>query len=128
MGVCRWISELIARRVIFPSSETNPPISPSCHQFIVNKGLKQTIMSTSLKQTVVTPFLTKTSLDKENVKNYQAVSNLPYLGKCIEKVAIKQMEDHLSENNLHEPLQSAYKTYHSTETAQVQVTILLALD
>ena len=99
---------------------------------IVNKSLRQSIMPTSLKHAVVTPLLKKSSLDKENLKNYRPVSNLPYLGKCIEKAAIKQMDDHLSENNLHEPLQSAYKTYHSTETALVKVTndvnILLALD
>ena len=89
---------------------------------IVNKRLRQMIMSTSLKQAVVTPLLKKTSLDKENLKNYPPVSNLPYLGKCIEKVAIKQMEDHLSENDLHEPLLSAYKTYHSTETSLAKVT------
>ena len=59
---------------------------------IVNKSLSQSIMPTSLKHAVVTPLLKKSSLDKENLKNYRPVSNLPYLGKCIEKVAIKQME------------------------------------
>ena len=87
-------------------------------------------MPTSLKQAVVTPLLKKSSLDKENLKNFRPVSNLPFIGKCIEKVAIKQMEEHLEVNNLTEPLQSAYKQNRSTETAIVKVTndILIELD
>ena len=40
------------------------------------------------------------------------------------------MDTHLSQNNLHEPLQFAYTPSHSTETAVFKVTndILLALD
>ena len=43
---------------------------------------------------------------------------------------IDQIEDHLTKNKLHEPLQSAYTRNHSTETAVVRVTndILRALD
>ena len=43
---------------------------------------------------------------------------------------IEQIEDHLTKNELHEPLQSAYTCNHSTETAVVRVTndILQALD
>ena len=33
----------------------------------------------------------KATLDPENLKNYRPVSNLPYLGKLIEKVAVSQI-------------------------------------
>ena len=54
----------------------------------------------------------------------------PYIGKLIEKVAIDQINIHLFQYHLHEPLQSAYTPNHSTETAVIKVTndILLALD
>ena len=56
------------------------------------------------------------------------VSNLAFLGEVIEKAAIQQVDQHISNNNLHEP--SAYTKNHSTETALLKVSndILCALD
>ena len=57
------------------------------------------------------------------------ISNLPFLGKVIERVAISQLQSYLSDNNLHSRMQSAYRQNHSTETAilRVQNDILSAL-
>lgn len=87
-------------------------------------------MPSPLKHAIVTPLIKKPSLDKENLKNYRPVSNLSFLGKRIEKVAIDQINTHLIEHDFQEPLQSAYTANHSTETALVKVTsdILLSLD
>jgi len=99
-------------------------------QNIVNKSLTEKKMPTALKEAIVKPLLKKPSLDKEDFKNYRPVSNLAFLGKVIEKAAIQQIDQHISNNNLHEPLQSAYTKNHSTETALLKVSndILRALD
>ena len=64
------------------------------------------------------------------LKNYQPISNLPFLSKIFEKVILHQLLAHLQENNFCNPLQSAYPTGHSTEPALLQVVndLLTAMD
>jgi hypothetical protein len=52
------------------------------------------------------------------------------VSKVIERVVASQLDSHMTANNLHEKLQSAYKKFHSTETAllKIQSDILMALD
>ena len=72
----------------------------------------------------------KTGLDQNELNNYRPVSNLPVISKVLEKTVDTQIEAHISSNNLHEPNQSAYRKFHSTETAfiKVQNDILQSLD
>jgi hypothetical protein len=43
----------------------------------------------SFKQAIVRPLLKKPNLDKEKLKNYRPVSNLPFISKILEKVVNK---------------------------------------
>ena len=97
---------------------------------IVNMSLENGIFPESLKTALVRPLLKKISLNRNVHKNYRPVSNIPFLSKIIEKIVAKRLFKHMSDNNLHDPRQSAYKPNHSTETAllRVQNDILSALD
>jgi hypothetical protein len=97
---------------------------------IVNISLATSVMPTSMKEAIVTPLLKKASLDPELLKNYRPVSNLSFISKLVERVVAKRLADHMQTNNLHENMQSAYRQYHSTETAllKVQNDILCAID
>ena len=48
----------------------------------------------------------------------------------MEKVVEKQLEHYLEQNQLHDKFQSAYRRYHSTESALLQVhnNIIVSLD
>ena len=97
---------------------------------IINGSLCSSSVSSSLKDALITPILKKPSLDPEDLKNFRPVSNLPYISKIIERVVAAQLNKHMSENNLYEVFQSAYKKSHSNETAltRVQNDILRSLD
>lgn len=74
-----------------------------------------------LKRAVITPIIKKPSLNPDELKNYRPVSSLPFLSKVIERQVVNTITDHMIENNLGEPLQSAYRRVHSTETALLKV-------
>ena len=83
-----------------------------------------------LKTAIVKPLLKKPSLDKNLLKNYRPISNLPFLSKILEKVVLHKLLSHLQENNLSNPFQSAYRAGCSTETVLLRIVndILSALD
>ena len=74
-----------------------------------------------LKIAQVGPRLKKPGLDPNVLQNYRPVSNLPFLNKVMEKVVAKQLSQHLKHQGLYDPLQSAYRKAHSTETALLRI-------
>ena len=56
-----------------------------------------------------------------DLKNFRPVSDLPFVSKILEKVVLTQLQKHLSENDLLEIKQSAYRKNHSTEKALLSV-------
>ena len=88
---------------------------------IMNLSLSSGIVPLSLKHAIVRPHLKKPHADSEDFTNYRPVSNLSFLSKILEKLVAKRLLSHMDNHNLHEVMQSAYKKYHSTETALVRV-------
>ena len=78
----------------------------------------------------IVPLIKDASLDPNVLKNFRPVSNLTFLGKIIERVVLKRLNEHLSINNLHCPSQSAYRKNHSTETLLIRIwnDLLIASD
>ena len=74
----------------------------------INTSLTTGIVPRDLKTAVVKPLSKKLSLDKNLLKNYRPVSNLPFLSKILEKVVLHKLLSHLQENNPSNPFQSAY--------------------
>ena len=87
---------------------------------IINLSIETSTVPTEFKQAVVTPLIKKPNAKLE-YKNYRPVSNLPYISKLLEKVISCQLKKYKQENGLDEPLQSAYKHSHSTQTALLKV-------
>ena len=97
---------------------------------IVNLSLESGHFPSSLKTVVLSPLLTKANLDHEVLANYRPILNLKVISKISEKVVAVCLQKYLEANQLNEPLQSAYKPFHSCETALVRVhnDILVAID
>ena len=61
------------------------------------------------------------SIECEEYPNFRPISNFRFVSKITEKAVACQLMNHLTDNYLDEPLQSAYKRFNSTETALLKV-------
>ena len=88
---------------------------------LINKSLTTGIFPKECKNAIIRPMLKKSTLDPEVLKNYRPLSNLHFVSKILEKIVGQGLEEHLNRYSLHDPLQSAYRKGHSTETAILKI-------
>ena len=88
---------------------------------LFNKSIMLGYYPASFRLAEVTPMLKKAAQDDTLPENYRPISNLPYLSKLLERAVYNQLLQHLQANNLIPACQSAYRLYHSTETALLKV-------
>lgn len=87
---------------------------------IVNRSLSSGVFPEEWKGAIIKPLLKKKGLPLE-LNNYRPVSNLTFLSKILEKAAMKQISRHIESNNLLPSYQSAYRKFHSVETAMMKM-------
>ena len=58
---------------------------------------------------------------QKDLRNYRPISNLSFLSKILEKVVANRLHEHIYNHHLSNDLQSAYKRFHSTETALLKI-------
>ena len=91
---------------------------------VINLSSSSGLLPKELNVALLLPLFKELNSDFEQLSNFPPVSNLKFLSKLIEKTVFVQLHYiyYLGENDLHGPLQSAYKIFHSTETAFLTVT------
>ena len=89
---------------------------------IVNLSLQMGSMD-GMVNAVVLPLIKELNslVDTDNYKNYRPVSNLVFIGKLIERVVQKRLNQHLVSNNLVSDKNYAYEKNHSTELLLLKV-------
>ena len=87
----------------------------------INLSLECGVFPDMWKEAIGYPLLKKVDLCS-SFPNLRLISNLSYISKLTEKAVFQQLNNHLSINKLYPKLQSAYRKYHSTETALLKVT------
>ena len=65
-----------------------------------NCSLRTIIVPSHFKSAIIRPLLKKPDLDKNMLKSYRPVSNLPFLSKVLERIVAQQLHSHLTRFNL----------------------------
>ena len=88
---------------------------------LVNCSLLEGAVPDGFKSAVVTPLIKKSSLSKDELKNYRPVSGLSFISKLVERVVASLLSRHVSLHGLENEYQSAYRRGHSTETVLLSI-------
>ena len=84
---------------------------------LANLSFSQGIFPTKFKEASVVPLLKKPSLDPDNPANYRPISNLNNISKMLERLFLSRFYPHVTSSPHFNHLQSAYRKFHSTESA-----------
>ena len=88
---------------------------------IINSSFTEGSFSVSEKRGLVRSHLKKVGLDIEDLANCRPVTNLSYLSKMEECAMLEQLVPFLEEAGVIPHCQSAYRRFHSTETALCKI-------
>jgi len=98
-------------------------LRPVCPDFSTpaNLSFKQGVFLTAFKIAQVLPLLKKSGLDRSLPANYRPISNLNTVSKIVKRLVLARLMPHFLASGNFNPLQSAYRTGHSTETALLRI-------
>ena len=102
-----------------------PPITE-----LINLCLDSGSFPRLYKHALVTPLLKKYNLPTDDLSSYRPISNLNFISKILERIIHSRLTSHLDSFPSITPFQSAYRHYHSTETAllRIQNDLLLSIN
>ena len=89
---------------------------------LANLSFTQATFPSKFKLALISPLLKKPGLPKSDLANFRPISNLNTIGKILERLALSRFFPHISKSPSFSPLQSAYRKFHSTETALLKLT------
>ena len=97
---------------------------------LINLSLDEGIFPESFKHALLKPILKKSNLPPDDMSNYRPISNLTAISKFLERIIYNRLIAHIESFQTYSPFQSAYRRFHSTETAllRIQNDILCAMD
>ena len=72
---------------------------------IVNASLSEAVFPECFKIAHVCPLLKKDGLEAKDLVNYRPVSNLPFLGKLLEKLVANRIDAYFVKNSLNNQFQ-----------------------
>jgi len=88
---------------------------------IINLALSEGIFPQSFKSATVRPHLKKYNLSQDDLSSYRPISNLNFISKVLERIIHTRINNHLQTFHSICPFQSAYRKFHSTETALLRI-------
>jgi len=88
---------------------------------LANLSFSNGVFPSKFKHASVTPILKKPNLDPSEPANYRPISNLNNISKIIERLFLTRLQPHIISSPNFNPLQSAYRRYHSNEPSLVHL-------